>query len=84
MFWVEALKESLSRAGDHIAPDAPIDSGVSELGDHYRLKLWHTLPKGGKSYVTQYIKLFAKEHQWKVIKVNHSKFYIEIIARPVL
>ena len=84
MFWVEELKESLSRAGGHIAPDAPIDSRASTLGDHYRLRLWHEVPKDSKGHITKYIKLFAKEHQWKVIKVNHSKFYIEIIAEPTL
>lgn len=84
MFWIDALKESLCRAGDHIAVDAPVESWASDLGDHFLFRLWHELPKGSARHVTKYIELFAKEKEWKVIKVNHKKFTIEIIAQPAL
>jgi hypothetical protein len=83
MVWVEELKKSLLRAGDHIAHDIPIGNYTSHDGEHFHFRLWHELPDGSKKSINAFIRLFAKEHKWEVTKVAHKKFSIEIIARPL-
>jgi len=60
--------------------DAEVMNWTSEQGEHFVFRLWLELPTDSRRYVTDYIKLFAREHSWRVHKVVHKKFTIEIIA----
>ena len=75
--WIDELRCSLTRAGDHIADGYPTHVSADDQGQHAFIKLWHTLPSGAKEPVTRYIKAFAKEANCRVTKVKHSKFAIE-------
>ena len=58
--------------------DHPTIYADDKEGTRIGFRLWHVLPKGSSKYVTQYIKDFAEEAEWKVKKVKHQKFMIWI------
>jgi hypothetical protein len=79
MNWIEELKSSLIRAGDHIAPDVETHVHSKEVGNLYTFKLFHELPKGSKRHVSEYIRLFAEEHGVKA-RVTHKRLLIQILV----
>jgi hypothetical protein len=85
MDWVEELRASLLRAGDHISEGHPTlyKDGANGGSTVFVFKLWHQLPADAKRPVTAYIRGFAKSHGWDV-KIKHYKFAIEVTAMPIL
>jgi len=86
MDWIEELRASLLRAGDHIAENKETLYWNSPDGGSnvFVYRLWHQLPAGTKAHVTAYIRGFAQAHGWKIQKVTHKKFAIEVTAAPLL
>jgi hypothetical protein len=77
MDWTNELRDSLLRAGDHIAAHYPIHREPTPEGERITFKLGIALPKEAKAPVTQYIRLFAEENGVKVKRVSHKKFLIQ-------
>jgi len=80
MDWVDELKASLLRAGDHIAPDIPTLTQPVEGGTRVYFKLFHQLPDKSRASVSSYIRLFAEEQGHKISKVTHKKFLIQFLV----
>lgn len=83
---MEELIASLLRAGDHISTDHPVlyRDGANGGSTTAVLKLWQQLPSGAKAHVSAYIRGFAKTHGWRVERVRHRKFSIEVTLVPSL
>ena len=77
MDWIEELRVSLLRAGDHIAEDFPVHRVPTAEGERITFKLWHTVPDEAKTPIAQYIRLFAEENGERVKKISHRKFLIQ-------
>jgi len=86
MDWIEELRASLLRAGNHIAESHPTFYGEGANGGStvFVFKLRQQLPAEAKSAISSYIRGFAKNHGWKVEKVRHRKFHIEVTVSPIL
>jgi hypothetical protein len=78
--WTDELKESLMRAGPHIHGGTETMRWQAEGRQHFCFKLGMELPKGSRKFVTNYIKLFAREHGVRDVKVRHAKFSIAFSA----
>lgn len=76
------MKASLLRAGDHIAAEVPTYNSITPEGDLYVFKLAHVIPPECRRAISAYIRGYGKEQGWRVKRVRHKKFFIEILTEP--
>lgn len=76
--WVDELRASLLRAGDHIASP----SLIYPIGDreHFVFRLHHSIPIEARDAVRSYIQLYAKEKGW----IAKAKIKVLLIEFEVL
>jgi hypothetical protein len=80
--WVEKLWELLNRAGDHFHHE--VSSEEDYEGDKVIMPLRHALPKKAKKPIEKMIKIVAREHEWKIKKIEFYKNRVEVITAPEL
>lgn len=76
--WLNAVWESLQRAGDHYAENAELLQDESGFVGFLYLK--DSLPPGVKRDVSQYIKKYSRLAGWAVRSVSFRRDYIRIEA----